>query len=79
MTRDEEDGRHIRATWANGNWDGSEGTVCPVCGQVVRGDRDVIEAHVDSCLAHESRRLEEEQQREAEAWEEEVDVEAKRD
>lgn len=74
MTRDEEDGRHVRAYWANGNVDGSEGTVCPVCGQVVRGDRDIIEAHVDSCLTHESRRLEEEQRREAEGWEEDIDV-----
>jgi len=29
-----------------------------VCGRNVRGDRDVIEAHVDACLAHESRCLE---------------------
>lgn len=74
MTRDEEDGRHVRASWANSNWDGDEDIVCPVCGQVVRGDRDVIEAHVDSCLAHESRRLEEAQQGEAQGWEEEIDV-----
>lgn len=67
MTRDEEDGKHVRATWANGG----EATVCPVCGMTVGGDRDVIEAHVDSCLAHEGRRLEEEARREAE---EDVDV-----
>ncbi|KAG2156328.1 hypothetical protein DEU56DRAFT_230240 [Suillus clintonianus] len=36
------------------------GTSCPVCAQVVRGDRDVIEAHVDACLTHESTRLERE-------------------
>ncbi|KAG2156318.1 hypothetical protein DEU56DRAFT_897322 [Suillus clintonianus] len=36
------------------------GTSCPVCAQVVRGDRDVIEAHVDACLVHESTRLERE-------------------
>lgn len=36
------------------------GTSCPVCAQVVRGDRDVVEAHVDACLAHESARLEQE-------------------
>lgn len=36
------------------------GTTCPVCAQVVRGDRDVVEAHVDACLAHESTRLERE-------------------
>lgn len=73
MTRDE-DAEGVRATWANGNGDGSEGTGCPVCGQLIRGDRDVVEAHVDSCLAHESRRLEEERQREAEEWDEDVDI-----
>ncbi|KAG2349169.1 hypothetical protein BDR05DRAFT_956553 [Suillus weaverae] len=36
------------------------GTSCPVCAQVIRGDRDVVEAHVDACLAHESARLERE-------------------
>lgn len=36
------------------------GTSCPVCAQVVRGDRDVVEAHVDACLTHESARLERE-------------------
>lgn len=36
------------------------GTSCPVCAQVVRGDRDVVEAHVDACLTHESARLEQE-------------------
>ncbi|KAG1755424.1 hypothetical protein EDB19DRAFT_1625168, partial [Suillus lakei] len=35
-------------------------TSCPVCAQVVRGDRDVVEAHVDACLAHQSARLERE-------------------
>ncbi|KII95016.1 hypothetical protein PLICRDRAFT_96569, partial [Plicaturopsis crispa FD-325 SS-3] len=29
--------------------------VCPVCMQVVRGDTDVAEAHIDACLAHASR------------------------
>ncbi|KAI6003625.1 hypothetical protein EDD15DRAFT_1216729 [Pisolithus albus] len=37
---------------------------CPVCGKNVRGDRDVVEAHVDACLAYESRRAEIEQRRE---------------
>ena len=31
-----------------------EGTVCPVCGRIVTGDADVVEAHVDSCLTHAS-------------------------
>jgi len=67
MTRDEEDGRQVRATWGV---DGVEGTVCPVCGMGVRGDRDVVEAHVDTCLAHEGRRLEQERR----GAEEDVDI-----
>lgn len=76
MTRDEEDGRGPRATWANGNGEG-EGTACPVCGQVVRGDKDVIEAHVDSCLAHEGSRIEAERieaERAAMGIEEDIDI-----
>ncbi|KAI0832661.1 hypothetical protein BC628DRAFT_1347805 [Trametes gibbosa] len=49
-TRDEED-----EEWWGGRHRGDEageGTVCPVCGKMVRGDVDVVEAHVDSCLAH---------------------------
>jgi hypothetical protein len=42
------------------------GTSCPICAQVVRGDRDVVEAHVDACLAHESARLEREREEEEE-------------
>jgi hypothetical protein len=60
MTRDDEEGTtKVRDTWASG---GGE-IVCPVCLQTVRGDEDVREAHVDACLAHESRRLEEERER----------------
>ncbi|RDB19826.1 hypothetical protein Hypma_012810 [Hypsizygus marmoreus] len=49
--------------------------VCPVCLLTVRGDQDVLDAHVDACLANESRRLDEErmraqQQQRAEEWEE---------
>ncbi|KAF9238769.1 hypothetical protein BU15DRAFT_74994 [Melanogaster broomeanus] len=40
------------------------GVTCPVCSQRVRGDRDVVEAHVDACLAYESRRAEVERERE---------------
>jgi len=40
------------------------GVVCPVCSQPVRGDRDVVEAHVDACLAYESRRAQVERERE---------------
>lgn len=87
MTKDEEDitglsgYRGGRGRWA-GRGDG-EGTVCPVCIKVIAGDPDVVEAHVDACLAHQAalqdarereereRRAREEQ--EADAWEE-IDV-----
>ena len=39
------------------------GIVCPVCSQPVRGDRDVVEAHVDTCLAYERRRPQVERER----------------
>ncbi|KAF9481866.1 hypothetical protein BDN70DRAFT_991605 [Pholiota conissans] len=51
---------------------------CPVCSVTVRGDRDVVDAHVDTCLAHENQTMEEarllELQRrveEEETWEDE--------
>ena len=31
---------------------GAERRKCPVCETVVCGDADVVEAHVDACLAH---------------------------
>ena len=43
---------------------GAPEIVCPVCSQLVRGDRDVLEAHVDACLAYESRRARIERERE---------------
>lgn len=52
-----------------------ETIVCPVCLATVRGDQDVVDAHVDSCLANESRRMEEARTRELrhrQAMEEEV-------
>ncbi|KAG8218526.1 hypothetical protein J3R82DRAFT_4165 [Butyriboletus roseoflavus] len=42
----------------------ASGMVCPVCSQPIRGDRDVVEAHVDACLAYESRRTQVERERE---------------
>lgn len=30
----------------------SSSRVCPICEQTIRGDDDVMDAHVDSCLAH---------------------------
>ncbi|KZT05653.1 uncharacterized protein LAESUDRAFT_726940 [Laetiporus sulphureus 93-53] len=51
MTRGNED-----ALWWGGRRFGKkerrEGTVCPICAKVVMGDLDVVEAHVDSCIAH---------------------------
>ncbi|KAH7887520.1 hypothetical protein F5I97DRAFT_1935628 [Phlebopus sp. FC_14] len=46
--------------WISPQPDGGEegGVTCPVCLQTVRGDTDVVEAHVDACLAYESRRAE---------------------
>jgi hypothetical protein len=52
--------------------------LCPVCQQRVPGDPDVINAHVDACLAHaarqESSRSEAERQQEASTPDEDVDV-----
>lgn len=57
MTREDEEGRTKVVQ--------SSGIVCPVCAQAVPGDQDVVEAHVDSCLASEARRIDVEQQDEA--------------
>lgn len=61
-----------------GRWAGTgEGTMCPVCLKMVPGDPDVVEAHVDACLAHESRLQEEREEQErlrAESPWEEIDV-----
>ena len=50
LTKEDEDERWwgMRQRGADGE---GEGQVCPVCAQFVRGDVDVVEAHVDSCLA----------------------------
>ncbi|KAG6817887.1 hypothetical protein H0H87_001719 [Tephrocybe sp. NHM501043] len=69
MGREEERGKE-NVSWA-------EEIVCPVCMVIVRGDQDVLDAHVDACVTNESRRLEEERHRtlqqraaEEEVWEE---------
>ncbi|GLB34070.1 putative E3 ubiquitin-protein ligase RNF220 [Lyophyllum shimeji] len=77
MTREEEElnGRVHRARSIG------EEIVCPVCLGTVRGDQDVVDAHVDACLANENRRLDEERQRaleqqriaEGEVWEDPPD------
>ncbi|KAF7352516.1 RING-type domain-containing protein [Mycena venus] len=51
----------VRETWRSRRNEGGE-VVCPVCLVTVRGDEDVIEAHVDACLADQTRRLEEARQ-----------------
>ncbi|CCL98583.1 uncharacterized protein FIBRA_00584 [Fibroporia radiculosa] len=48
LTREEDDGPE----WWGSRGEVRNGTTCPVCGKVVPGDVDVVEAHVDSCLAH---------------------------
>ncbi|KAJ7068607.1 hypothetical protein C8F01DRAFT_977914, partial [Mycena amicta] len=54
----------LRETWRRRGPGAATGgpceIVCPVCMVSVRGDTDVLEAHVDACLADQARRLEEE-------------------
>ena len=45
MTRQDDDGSVVTIL------EGS-GSTCPLCLITVQGDPDVVEAHVDSCLAH---------------------------
>lgn len=70
MAREDEEGlygRDIRSLR-------SEEIVCPVCLATVRGDQDVLDAHIDACLADDHRRLDEQMLRDLEhrANEEEV-------
>ncbi|KAL1740787.1 hypothetical protein HDZ31DRAFT_85239 [Schizophyllum fasciatum] len=59
MVREEdEDARPARSLTA-----GCNEIVCPVCSVTVQGDQDVLDAHVDACVANESMRVEEERQR----------------
>ncbi|KAK1229821.1 hypothetical protein PQX77_007108 [Marasmius sp. AFHP31] len=60
MTRDEEEG----SASSIGGGRGGE-IICPVCLTSVAGDQDIIDAHVDACLAHEARRLAEERERQS--------------
>lgn len=68
MTREDDDiGGLSGFQSGRGRWAGtSGGTLCPVCMKLVPGDPDVVEAHVDACLAHEAR-IQEEREREAAA------------
>ncbi|KAI0776220.1 hypothetical protein BD413DRAFT_527332 [Trametes elegans] len=49
--------------WGGRHGAEGEGTACPVCGKLVPGDVDVVEAHVDSCLAYARLTTEEEERR----------------
>lgn len=49
LTREDEIGQWWGKRRAEGD---AEVTTCPVCGAAVTGDIDVVEAHVDACLAH---------------------------
>ena len=62
MAKEEEEGNSIRDSWMN-EFTGRE-IICPICSTTVRGDEDVVDAHVDACLADESLRQEEVRQRE---------------
>ncbi|KAI0700578.1 hypothetical protein BC835DRAFT_1326797 [Cytidiella melzeri] len=57
MTRDDEDLEGLSGfKGGKGRWAGSNrGTLCPICMKMIPGDPDVVEAHVDACLAHEAR------------------------
>jgi hypothetical protein len=59
MAREEEEGYSERSRWARRTDATTNEVICPVCSQGIRGDQEVIDAHVDTCLAEESRRLEE--------------------
>ncbi|PBL02938.1 hypothetical protein ARMGADRAFT_955615 [Armillaria gallica] len=57
MTREDEEGySHARTQYCGE-------IVCPVCLTTVTGDEDVLDAHVDACLAGENRRMDEERER----------------
>lgn len=62
LLKEEEEGNVSQDSWS-ARFTGEE-VICPLCSATVRGDQDVLDAHVDSCLAHESQRLEEARQRE---------------
>jgi hypothetical protein len=72
MAREEEE-KSSKDSWSR-SFTG-ETIVCPVCLATVRGDQDVVDAHVDSCLTNEGRRIEEARTRELrhqQAMEEEI-------
>lgn len=54
MAREHEEGLHGRSGSLN-----DEEIVCPICLVTVRGDQDVLDAHIDACLADQRLRLDE--------------------
>jgi len=62
MLKEEDEGLTGRNSWLR-RFTGEEMT-CPVCSATVRGDRDVLDAHVDACLAHQSQLMESARQQE---------------
>ncbi|XP_006456798.1 hypothetical protein AGABI2DRAFT_78651, partial [Agaricus bisporus var. bisporus H97] len=78
MAREDDEG-YLRSNWARRNRTMNDEVICPICSRGVRGDQDVVDAHIDSCLADEARRSEEERVRRAaqegqEDWMNAVDV-----
>jgi hypothetical protein len=62
MAKEDEEGNSIRGERMNAFT--GRVIICPICSTTVRGDGDVVDAHVDACLADESRRQDEVRQRE---------------
>lgn len=60
LTKEEDEGYNAPGSRPFGGHE----IICPVCSQTVRGDEDVVDAHVDACIADEARKQEEERQRE---------------
>ncbi|KAK0461755.1 uncharacterized protein EV420DRAFT_1527030 [Desarmillaria tabescens] len=79
MTREDEEG-YLHAPRRRTQFCGE--IVCPVCLTTVTGDDDVLDAHVDACLAGEARRMDEERvqretlrrEEEEEEWEDDGPV-----
>ncbi|THV08307.1 hypothetical protein K435DRAFT_814771 [Dendrothele bispora CBS 962.96] len=64
MTREDDEG-YSHTTTRRGRRGHGQDFVCPVCLTTLQGDEDVLDAHVDACVAGEGRRLEEERERRA--------------
>ncbi|KAF6762207.1 hypothetical protein DFP72DRAFT_598783 [Ephemerocybe angulata] len=63
MLKEDDETPSRRNPWSKGLVGGQ--LVCPICSTTVRGDEGVLEAHVDTCVANEDLRLEEQAQQEA--------------